>query len=189
VVRRHELTDQTWAQVPPLLPATGRPGGQWADHRRSRYPTLQADRTSDLRAAFLHLRVMWQGQDSNLCRQCRRFTGRTAVSSRVPSHRHLVPIIDRDVHKRAGGSFCRPAASPPVPPHPARLGVGRREVGGNLGRSGWSPSCRDGSGVSLTEPGRPRVAWSARRRAMGVRRSHHHRRWCVQAGTGCPTGE
>ena len=35
MVRRHELTDQAWAQVAPLLPAqAGRPGGQWADHRR-----------------------------------------------------------------------------------------------------------------------------------------------------------
>jgi transposase len=34
VVRRHELTDQAWAQIAPLLAATGRPGGQWADHRR-----------------------------------------------------------------------------------------------------------------------------------------------------------
>jgi transposase len=35
VVRRHELTDQAWAQIAPLLPPTGRPGGQWADHRRT----------------------------------------------------------------------------------------------------------------------------------------------------------
>jgi transposase len=35
VVRRHELTDQAWAQIQPLLPAGGRPGGQWADHRRA----------------------------------------------------------------------------------------------------------------------------------------------------------
>jgi transposase len=34
VVRRHELTDQAWAQIQPLLPPTGRPGGQWAEHRR-----------------------------------------------------------------------------------------------------------------------------------------------------------
>jgi hypothetical protein len=34
VVRRHELTDQAWAEIAPLLPPTGRPGGQWADHRR-----------------------------------------------------------------------------------------------------------------------------------------------------------
>ena len=34
MVRRHELTDQAWAQIAPLLPPTGRPGGQWADHRR-----------------------------------------------------------------------------------------------------------------------------------------------------------
>jgi Putative transposase of IS4/5 family (DUF4096) len=35
VVRRHELTDQAWAQIAPLLPTNGRPGGQWADHRRT----------------------------------------------------------------------------------------------------------------------------------------------------------
>jgi hypothetical protein len=29
VVRRHELTDQAWAEIAPLLPPTGRPGGQW----------------------------------------------------------------------------------------------------------------------------------------------------------------
>ena len=34
MVRRHELTDQAWAQIQPLLPANGRPGGQWANHRQ-----------------------------------------------------------------------------------------------------------------------------------------------------------
>jgi transposase len=34
VVRRHELTDQAWAQIQPLLPPTGRPGGRSADHRQ-----------------------------------------------------------------------------------------------------------------------------------------------------------
>jgi transposase len=34
VVRRHELTDQAWAQIAPLLPPGGRPGGRWADHRQ-----------------------------------------------------------------------------------------------------------------------------------------------------------
>lgn len=33
MVGRHELTDQAGAQIAPL-PPTGRPGGQWADHRR-----------------------------------------------------------------------------------------------------------------------------------------------------------
>ena len=33
MVRRHELTDQAWAELAPLLPGNGRPGGQWADHR------------------------------------------------------------------------------------------------------------------------------------------------------------
>ena len=34
MVRRHELTDQAWAQIQPLLPVNGRPGGQWANHRQ-----------------------------------------------------------------------------------------------------------------------------------------------------------
>lgn len=35
MVRRDELTEQAWAQIAPLLPSNaGRPGGQWADHRR-----------------------------------------------------------------------------------------------------------------------------------------------------------
>ena len=29
MVRRHELTDQAWAEIAPLLPSTGRPGGQF----------------------------------------------------------------------------------------------------------------------------------------------------------------
>jgi transposase len=35
VVRRHELTDHAWAEIAPLLPSNGRPGGQWAEHRRA----------------------------------------------------------------------------------------------------------------------------------------------------------
>lgn len=34
MVRRHELTDAQWRKIEPLLPGNGRPGGQWADHRR-----------------------------------------------------------------------------------------------------------------------------------------------------------
>ncbi|CAM5307834.1 Transposase OS=Streptomyces griseomycini OX=66895 GN=FHS37_007694 PE=4 SV=1 [Streptomyces griseomycini] len=34
MVRRHELTDAQWRKIKPLLPGNGRPGGQWADHRR-----------------------------------------------------------------------------------------------------------------------------------------------------------
>jgi transposase len=34
LVRRHELTDAQWQKIELLLPANGRPGGQWADHRR-----------------------------------------------------------------------------------------------------------------------------------------------------------
>jgi transposase len=33
-VGRGELTDQAWAAIQPLLPAGGRPGGRWADHRK-----------------------------------------------------------------------------------------------------------------------------------------------------------
>jgi hypothetical protein len=44
----------------------------------------------------LHFRSsgpMWQGQDSNLCRQCRRFYSRSAITPRVPLHPLLVPTI------------------------------------------------------------------------------------------------
>lgn len=34
MVRRHELTDAQWRKVESLLPVNGRPGEQWADHRR-----------------------------------------------------------------------------------------------------------------------------------------------------------
>jgi transposase len=34
MVRRHELTDAQWEKIAPLLPANGRPGGQWANHRK-----------------------------------------------------------------------------------------------------------------------------------------------------------
>ncbi|WP_425424737.1 IS5 family transposase [Streptomyces aurantiacus] len=34
MVRRHELTDAQWRKIEPLLPGNGRPGGQWADHRK-----------------------------------------------------------------------------------------------------------------------------------------------------------
>ncbi|MFE9173199.1 transposase [Streptomyces kebangsaanensis] len=33
-MRRHELTDAQWQRIGPLLPAHGKPGGQWADHRK-----------------------------------------------------------------------------------------------------------------------------------------------------------
>jgi transposase len=32
-VGRGELTDKAWAQIQPLLPASGQPGGRWSDHR------------------------------------------------------------------------------------------------------------------------------------------------------------
>jgi transposase len=33
MVGRHELTDAQWEKIAPWLPASGKPGGQWADHR------------------------------------------------------------------------------------------------------------------------------------------------------------
>ena len=34
MVRRHELTDEAWAQIAPLLPQVGRRNGRWRDHRQ-----------------------------------------------------------------------------------------------------------------------------------------------------------
>jgi transposase len=34
MVRRGEITDEAWGRIAPLLPAAGRRGGRWKDHRR-----------------------------------------------------------------------------------------------------------------------------------------------------------
>src|SRR3712207_4637908 len=34
MVRRHELTDEAWARIEPLLPEPGRRNGRWRDHRQ-----------------------------------------------------------------------------------------------------------------------------------------------------------
>ena len=54
------------------------------------------------------------------------FTGRTAVSPRVPSHPCLVPIIARDVHKRPVDS-CRPSLGVPACSRPSRAAERRAE--------------------------------------------------------------
>ncbi|WP_422674090.1 IS5 family transposase [Bailinhaonella thermotolerans] len=33
-MRRHELTDEAWARIEPLLPVNAGPGGRWRDHRQ-----------------------------------------------------------------------------------------------------------------------------------------------------------
>jgi transposase len=34
MVRRHELTDEAWEKIKPLLPPPGRRNGRWRDHRQ-----------------------------------------------------------------------------------------------------------------------------------------------------------
>ena len=34
MVRRHELTDEAWGRIAPLLPAAGQRNGRWRDHRQ-----------------------------------------------------------------------------------------------------------------------------------------------------------
>jgi transposase len=34
MVRRHEITDEAWAKVAPLLPESGRRNGRWREHRQ-----------------------------------------------------------------------------------------------------------------------------------------------------------
>lgn len=45
LVRRHELTNAQWKKIESLLPVNGRPGGQWADHRRMINGVLYRART------------------------------------------------------------------------------------------------------------------------------------------------
>jgi hypothetical protein len=62
------------------------------------------------------------------------FTGRSAVSPRIPSRPHLLPITASDQHKWPVDCLRRPPTSPSLPACHARLGVGRREEGGKSGR-------------------------------------------------------
>jgi hypothetical protein len=91
-------------------------------------PTPQARLTGGAAATFRSSANVWQGQDSNLCRRGRRFPGRSAVSPRVPSHPHPVPIMAHDLHKRPADNLRRHPAFPPAPPRPARSSVGRRVI-------------------------------------------------------------
>src|SRR4029453_18384456 len=73
------------------------------------------------------------------------FTGRTTVTSPVPSHPHLALMVARDVRKRPVDRVRHHLPSLPIPPCPARPGVGRREGGGNpsstpCGWLGWGCS-------------------------------------------------
>jgi hypothetical protein len=80
------------------------------------------------------LEAMWQGQDSNLCRQCRRFYRSQRRSPRVPSHPHWSRsslVTCANGLPTAAGVTWRPR---PCRPRPARPRVGRREVGGKPGR-------------------------------------------------------
>jgi hypothetical protein len=89
------------------------------------------------------------------------FTGRSAVTPRVPSHPRVAPIIARDVRKRRGDSFRGHPPSLPVPPCPARPGVGRSEGGAKSGRHPTRvphlcSGQRRGSSRGLIEPLGPR---------------------------------
>ena len=76
---------------------------------------------------------MWQGQDSNLCRQCRRFyrSHRRLLAGPVPSP--LVSIIACDVRKRPADSFRVPRRAFPFRPVPRGLASGGGKSEGNLG--------------------------------------------------------
>jgi hypothetical protein len=67
------------------------------------------------------------------------FTDRSAITLRVPSHPHLALTIAHDVRKWPVDSFGRPGVSPPVPPRPVRLSVGRSESGAKPPQAGPEP--------------------------------------------------
>lgn len=63
MVQRHELTDAQWEQIAPLLPANGKPGGQWADHRRVINAILFRARTGVPRRDLPERYGTWQTAD------------------------------------------------------------------------------------------------------------------------------
>jgi hypothetical protein len=82
------------------------------------------------------------------------FTGRSAVTSQVPSHPHLVPIMARDVHNgRSTASAVPRGPHPyrPVPRGPASVTISRRcrsmtfPAGKQLGACEEAMTLQDGS--------------------------------------------
>jgi hypothetical protein len=71
-----------WDEVGPLLDRYGRLGGTSGGGGKPR-PLSPPDRATQL-PRFRGTEKMWQGQDSNLCRQCRRFYRPLPLAARAP---------------------------------------------------------------------------------------------------------
>ena len=127
-------------------------------------PSPRRPRRATRQRCFRSSEAVWQGQDSNLCRRCRRSysSHRRLLASPVPSH--LVPTIACDVHKRFVDSFGRHSASRLFQPVPHGLALGGGKLEGNPGchltrvpltssprslASGWSDGKGSPKGVPL----------------------------------------
>jgi hypothetical protein len=123
-VRSGGAADPDWVDGVGWASGGGKPEGN---------PALKALLTGYPLAAFPQLNTSVAGTGFEPVKACRRFTGRTAGSPRVPRHPRLVQDYGHDVHGQPVASFGRHLASPPVPRCPGRPGVGRSESGANPG--------------------------------------------------------
>ncbi len=79
MIRRYELTDEQYALIKDLMPALGRPGGQWKDHRT----------TLDGILWILHTGAQWRelperyGNWKTVCDRFSRFR-RDGTITRIP---------------------------------------------------------------------------------------------------------
>ena len=140
VVRRHELTDQAWAEIAPLLPAIGRPGGQWAEHRAlavhsgARWPP--GGRRRPGAGAVIPAQPGGGGGGRGVAgasKGMRTGSARGKVQSRIGGSSTIGSPVDADLHRLARlqfGSWHRPTL-----PSPADAGSGRRPPPGGRGRS------------------------------------------------------
>jgi hypothetical protein len=115
---------------PPVPPCPERPGVGWREVGGKSGPQGTRDRLRGSRVSAAQ-RECGRDRIRTCVGNAGDFTGRTAVTSWVPSYPYLAPIIAGDVHKRPVDSFRCPWASLPAPSRPERPSVGRREVGGN----------------------------------------------------------
>jgi transposase len=112
VVGRGELTDRAWAELEPLLPANGRRGGQWRDHRRVINGILWKLRTGAPWRDLPERYRPWKICHDRLVRWRRDGTWDLLLAMRRPSPKRSGNWSGSSVSIRPA---CVPISTPPAP--------------------------------------------------------------------------
>jgi transposase len=119
VIERHDLTDEEWARLAPMLPRNPGRGGRWADHRRTINGILFRTRTGcpwrDLPPGYGHWLTVykrhrrWSGDGT-----WARILDELRAGCDVPEGEDWTVSIDSTVvraHQHAAGARKIPAAA------------------------------------------------------------------------------